>query len=97
MGRQMYRYSATVNGKQREVSFTTDPEAWGHEPTTEDDGTITPAQLNLTTADLLIHNSHAVYRQFYADATDADYDATHEAATLKVLIPAHWQIVEARA
>jgi hypothetical protein len=90
----LYRYSATVNGKRRSVMFHAKPEDWGHEPIREDDGTVTPAELNLATAQLVIDSTYDLYKRFYAGATDADYDAEHVGALLE---KQGWQIIEGDA
>jgi len=97
--RVTYRYSAEVNGTRRSVIFTADAEEWGHEATTENDGTITPARLNLETAELLIDNDQPTYRAFYdhGRATDADYDAERTERRLEILIPARWQVEEEKS
>lgn len=87
MSARHYRYSATVNGKRRTVEFWATPEDWGHESYPDD-----PAELNLATAELIVDNEYPTYIKFYADATDADYDAERQNAVLEV----HgWKIVEA--
>lgn len=84
-----YRYEATINGTRRAVVFEADAEDWGHEGTPDE-----PAMLNLATADLIVANEYAVYRDFYAEATDADYDADHESPALWILPEGTWLRVE---
>lgn len=86
---RLYRYTATVNGRERSVIFHADASEWGHEPDESGD-----YMLNIATARLIIDNDRKAYEEFYVGAESDDYDAEHVDPQLSVMIPARWEVVE---
>lgn len=71
-----YRYTASVNGQQRSVTFTADPRAWGRDA---------GEHFDLGSAEMLIDNEYDVYTKFYDGAIYDDYNADRESAALDLL------------